>query len=85
MFARSCTEVVGDGRRTRISFIPGNHLENVVRIFPESARAHFALARGYRRAGRVEEAEKETVLFEKFKKGDTPGATSSPSNVPPNE
>jgi Tfp pilus assembly protein PilF len=61
------------------------HLENAVRIFPESARAHFALARGYRRAGRVEEAEKETVLFEKFKKGDTPGATSSPSNVPPNE
>jgi len=61
------------------------HLENAVRISPESARAHFALARGYRRAGRVEEAEKETVLFEKFKKGDTPGATSSPSTVPPSE
>jgi len=56
-----------------------------VRISPESARAHFALARGYRRAGRAEEAEKETVLFEKFKKGDLPGATSPPSNVPPNE
>ncbi len=61
------------------------HLENAVRISPESARAHFALARGYRRAGRVEEAKKETALFEKFKKGDTPGATSSPSTVPPSE
>jgi cytochrome c-type biogenesis protein CcmH/NrfG len=54
------------------------HLENAVRISPESARAHFALARGYRRAGRVEDAAKETVLFEKFKKADSPSATSSP-------
>jgi tetratricopeptide (TPR) repeat protein len=61
------------------------HLENAVRISPESARAHFALARGYRRAGRAEEAAKETALFEKFKNGDSRNATSLPPNVPPGE
>jgi Tfp pilus assembly protein PilF len=61
------------------------HLENAVRISPESARVHFALARGYRRAGRVEEGARETALFEKLKKEDTPSVTSSPSNVPPGE
>ena len=43
------------------------HLETAVRISPESARAHFSQARGYRRAGRVEEAARETALFEKLK------------------
>jgi tetratricopeptide (TPR) repeat protein len=60
------------------------HLENAVRISPDSAPVHFALARGYRRAGRVEEADRETALFEKLKKQDTLD-TSSPSNAPPRE
>ena len=32
------------------------HLETAVRIFPQEAKAHYALARAYRRAGRKEEA-----------------------------
>src|SRR5207244_13519112 len=56
------------------------HLENAVRISPESAQAHFALARCYRRAGRAEEAEKETVLSEKFNKQDDPSGTCSTPN-----
>ena len=51
------------------------HLESAVRISPERARAHFSLARGYRRAGRIEDAEKETALYEKLKNG---GAAAAP-------
>jgi tetratricopeptide (TPR) repeat protein len=61
------------------------HLENAVRISPESARAHFALARAYRRAGRVREAARETALYEELKKQDAPAAMSSPSNASPGE
>jgi tetratricopeptide (TPR) repeat protein len=43
------------------------HLENSVKLSPDNARAHFALARGYRRAGRMEEAARETSLYEKLK------------------
>ena len=43
------------------------HLENAVKLSPDSARTHFALARGYRRAGRLEEAAQETSLYEKLK------------------
>lgn len=43
------------------------HLEKAVKLSPDSARAHFALARGYRRAGRLEEAARETSLYEKLK------------------
>ena len=43
------------------------HLENSVKLSPDSARAHFALARGYRHAGRLEEAARETSLYEKLK------------------
>jgi tetratricopeptide (TPR) repeat protein len=60
------------------------HLENAVKISPDSAPLHFALARGYRRVGRVREADRETALFEKLKKQDNPG-TSSPANAPPRE
>jgi len=56
-----------------------------VRITPDSARAHFSLARGYRRAGRLEEAEKETALYEKLKQQDASGTTPSPSNAPSKE
>jgi Flp pilus assembly protein TadD len=62
-----------------------NYLENAVRLSPDSARIHFALARGYRRAGRAEEAARETGVYEKLKKVDTSGATSPSSNVPPGE
>ena len=47
------------------------HLENAVKLSPDSARAHFALARGYRRAGRLEEAARETSLYEKLKQEGT--------------
>jgi tetratricopeptide (TPR) repeat protein len=61
------------------------YLENAVRISPESARVHFALARGYRRAGRVEEAARETGVYEKLKKQDTSGTMSPFSNAPPGD
>ena len=61
------------------------YLENAVRLSPDSARAHFALARGYRRAGRVEEAARETGVYEKLKKEDTSGTTSPSSNAPPGD
>jgi len=47
------------------------HLENAVKLSPDSARAHFALARGYRRAGQLEEAARETSLYEKLKQEGT--------------
>jgi hypothetical protein len=42
------------------------HLENAVRILPRAA--HFLPRSRLCRAGRVEEAEKETVLFENSRK-----------------
>jgi Tfp pilus assembly protein PilF len=55
------------------------HLQNAVKLSPESARAHFSLARGYRRAGRNEDAAKETALFDKLKKNEASRtAPSSP-------
>jgi tetratricopeptide (TPR) repeat protein len=56
-----------------------SHLENAVKLSPESARAHFALARGYRQAGRMEEAERETSLYEKLKQE---GANEVPTPAP---
>jgi len=54
------------------------HLENAVRISPESPKAHFALARAYRRSGRTEDAAKETALYEKLKdSGDSEPQNSS--------
>jgi Tfp pilus assembly protein PilF len=58
------------------------HLQNGVRLSPESPRAHFSLARGYRRAGRNEEAAKETALFDKLKKSEASRpAPSSPDTL----
>jgi Tfp pilus assembly protein PilF len=54
------------------------HLQNAVKLSPENARAHFSLARGYRRAGRNEEAAKETALFDKLKKSEA-SRSGSPS------
>jgi Flp pilus assembly protein TadD len=57
------------------------HLQNAVKLSPESARAHFSLARGYRRAGRNEDAAKETALFDKLKKNEASRtAPSSPDS-----
>jgi tetratricopeptide (TPR) repeat protein len=56
-----------------------SHLESAVKIAPDSARAHFALARAYRRAGRLEDAARETSLYEKLKQEDAieaPGPAS---------
>ena len=64
-------------RRGEIQLALG-HLQNAVRLSPESARAHFSLARGYRRAGRNEEAAKETALFDKLKKNEA-SRSGSPS------
>jgi tetratricopeptide (TPR) repeat protein len=64
-------------RRGEIKLALG-HLQNAVRLCPESARAHFSLARGYRRAGRNEEAAKETALFDKLKKSEA-SRSGSPS------
>lgn len=59
------------------------HLETAVRISPDNARAHFSLARGYRRIGRVEDAARETALFEKLKEKESPVvAPPSPSASP---
>jgi Tfp pilus assembly protein PilF len=57
------------------------HLQNAVRLSPESARAHFSLARGYRRAGRNEEAAKETGLFDKLKKSEASRSGSPPPDT----
>jgi tetratricopeptide (TPR) repeat protein len=61
------------------------YLENAVRISPESARVHFALARGYRRAGRAEEAAREAGVYEKLKNQDKSGTMSPSSNAPPGD
>jgi Tfp pilus assembly protein PilF len=61
------------------------HLEAAVRISPESARAHFSLARGYRRAGRVEEAARETALFENLKEKESPVVVPPSPAASPNE
>jgi tetratricopeptide (TPR) repeat protein len=44
-----------------------NELQIAAKLDPELSKAHLALARVYRRAGRAEEAEKETELHRKLK------------------
>ena len=68
--------------RTAVAVI---HLENAVKLSPDSARAHFALARGYRRAGRLEEATRETSLYEKLKLQDASEASTPASDVTSSE
>ena len=55
------------------------HLENAAKLSPDSARAHFALARGYRRAGRLDEAAREMLLYEKLKQEDANEASAAAS------
>jgi Tfp pilus assembly protein PilF len=61
------------------------HLQNAVKLSPDSARAHFSLARGYRRAGRNEDAAKETALFDKLKKSEAPRPAPSSADTPVKE
>ena len=61
------------------------YLENAARASSESAKAHFALARAYRRAGRTEDAARETELYERFKKQSNSGLKSSSENLHPGE
>ena len=62
-----------------------DYLENAARMSSESAKAHFALARAYRRAGRTEDAARETALYERFKKQSNSEPKSSPENLHPGE
>jgi len=62
-----------------------DYLENAARMSSESAKAHFALARAYRRAGRTEDAARETALYERFKKQSNAEPKSSPENLHPGE
>jgi Tfp pilus assembly protein PilF len=57
------------------------HLQNAVKLSPENARAHFSLARGYRRVGRNEDAAKETALFDNLKKSEASRPDSSPETL----
>jgi len=61
------------------------HLESAVKLSPDSPRAHFALARGYRRAGRLAEAARETSLYEKLKLQDANEASTAAPDVTTNE
>jgi len=51
-------------------------LETARRLMPGNAQVHFFLAQVYRRAGRQEDAQRETVQFEKLK------AQQDPLGVP---
>jgi tetratricopeptide (TPR) repeat protein len=61
------------------------HLKNAAKISPESAKAHFALARAYRRAGRTEDAARETALYEALKRKSNSGGKTSPNDAQPSE
>ncbi len=61
------------------------HLENAVKISSGNAKAHFALARAYRRAGRTEDAARETALYESFNKESNAEPKSALENIHPGE
>ena len=43
-------------------------LERAIRLQPDSAQAHYRLARAYERAGRHEDAKKQVALFQRYSK-----------------
>jgi Tfp pilus assembly protein PilF len=57
------------------------HLENAVKISPESARAHFSLARAYRRGGREQDAAAQMAIFDRLKDKNSPAA-AKPTDAP---
>lgn len=59
-----------------------SHLEKAAKISSESAATHFALARAYRRAGRTEDAARESALYEKLSEQSNP---NPPENINPGE
>jgi tetratricopeptide (TPR) repeat protein len=61
------------------------HFENEVKNSPGSAKAHFSLARAYRRAGRTEDAARETAVYDKLKDEANSAAKNSSQNVDPGE
>jgi len=61
------------------------YLENAARISPENAKTHFALSRAYRRAGRTEDAAKETALYEKLKGAKDSESQNSSQNENPGD
>src|SRR5262249_24256916 len=61
------------------------YLQNAVQISPESAAAHFSLARAFRRAGRAQEAARETALYNKLNERTSVEETSSTKIANPSE
>jgi len=61
------------------------HFENEVKNSPDSAKAHFSLARAYRRAGRREDAARETAIYDKLRNEAGSAAKNSSQNVDPGE
>ena len=53
------------------------HLEPAAKLAPKNARIHFALARAYRRLGRVDDASKQMSLYEKLKQEEQPAVPSA--------
>jgi Flp pilus assembly protein TadD len=60
-------------------------LEEAVRLAPESAEAHFALARAYARAGRTEDAARERAAFSEIEehRRAAPAGAPATSTTPP--
>ncbi len=53
------------------------HLEQAVKLLPQSSQPHFALARAYRRLKRSNDAEREMDLYNKLKASEPQRAESS--------
>jgi cytochrome c-type biogenesis protein CcmH/NrfG len=53
------------------------HLEQAVKLLPQSSQPHFALARAYRRLNRSNDAEREMDLYNKLKASEPQRAESS--------
>jgi superkiller protein 3 len=59
------------------------YLEKAEKLDPESVKTHFALARIYRRMGRMDEAAKQTELYERLKEKEPQRAPVPPPADPP--
>ena len=53
------------------------HLEQAVKLLPQSSQPHFAVARAYRRLKRSNDAEREMDLYNKLKASEPQRAESS--------
>jgi tetratricopeptide (TPR) repeat protein len=59
------------------------YLETAEKLDPESVKTHFALARIYRRMGRMEDAAKQTELYERLKEKEPQRGPVPPPADPP--